>query len=62
MTKTLVALLIALSVPAFAGPSKEECLDAHSKGQDAKEQGKISLARKLFLTCAQTSCPASRAG
>jgi hypothetical protein len=57
MTKTLVALLIAISVPAFAGPSKEECVDAHSKGQDAKEQGKISLARKLFLTCAQTSCP-----
>lgn len=57
MTKTIVAILIALSVPAFAGPSKDECVDAHSKGQDAKEQGKISLARKLFLTCAQPSCP-----
>ncbi|MBV8762973.1 MAG: hypothetical protein JO257_37150 [Deltaproteobacteria bacterium] len=57
MTKILVAILIALSVPAFAGPSKDECLDAHSRGQDAKEQGKISLARKLFLTCAQNSCP-----
>jgi hypothetical protein len=57
MTKTLIAVLIAISVPAFAGPSKEECIDAHGKGQDAKEQGKISLARKLFLTCAQTSCP-----
>jgi len=59
MTKTLVAFLIAIvAVPAaYAGPSKEECIDAHGKGQDAKEQGKISLARKLFLTCAQTSCP-----
>jgi hypothetical protein len=57
MTKTIVAILIALSVPAFAGPSKDECVDAHSRGQDAKEQGKISLARKLFLTCAQPSCP-----
>jgi hypothetical protein len=57
MTKTLIIALIAFSVPAFAGPSKDECLDAHSRGQDAKEQGKISLARKLFLTCAQTSCP-----
>lgn len=58
MTKTLIAVLLALSVPAFAGPSKDECVDAHGKGQDAKEQGKLSLARKLFLTCAQTSCPA----
>jgi hypothetical protein len=57
MTRTLVAVLIALSVPAFAGPSKEECVESHSKGQDAKEQGKLSLARKLFLTCAQSSCP-----
>jgi hypothetical protein len=57
MTRTLVAVLIALSVPAFAGPSKEECVEAHSKGQDAKESGKLSLARKLFLTCAQSSCP-----
>jgi len=57
MTKTLVALVLALSVPAFAGPSKDECVDAYSRGQDAKESGKLSLARKLFLTCAQTSCP-----
>jgi len=43
---------------ASADPSKEACLDSHSRGQDAKEQGKLSLARKLFLTCAQSSCPA----
>src|SRR5512135_2212400 len=48
----------ALGSVASAGDlTKEECLDAHSKGQDAKEQGKLSLARKLFLTCAQSSCP-----
>lgn len=57
MTKTLIAVLIAISVPVFAGPSKEDCVDAYGKGQDAKEAGKISLARKLFLTCAQPSCP-----
>src|ERR1700688_4967853 len=37
--------------------TKEECLDAHSRGQDAKEQNKLSLARKLFLSCAQPACP-----
>lgn len=55
-----VALVISLgAAPAFADElSKEACIDAHSKGQDAKEQGKLSLARKLFLSCAQSSCPA----
>jgi hypothetical protein len=50
----------ALAAPrlAFAaGPTKDECVEAHSKGQDAREAGQISLARKLFLTCAQGSCP-----
>ena len=53
-----VAALGLLASPlASAEISKEACLDSHSRGQDAKEQGKISLARKLFLTCAQPSCP-----
>ncbi len=53
-----MALVLVGASSAFAGDlTKEECVDAHSKGQDAKEQGKLSLARKLFLTCAQTSCP-----
>jgi hypothetical protein len=43
---------------AAADPSKEACIEAHSRGQDAREQGKLSLARKLFLACAQASCPA----
>lgn len=48
------------STTAYADDSisKEACLDAHSRGQDAKDSGKISLARKLFLQCAQTMCPA----
>ena len=38
--------------------SKDECLDAYSRGQDAREQGRLSLARKLFMSCAQPACPA----
>jgi hypothetical protein len=54
-----IAIVLAVSAPAFADePTKEVCLDAHSKGQDARDQGKLSLARKLFLTCAQATCPA----
>jgi hypothetical protein len=57
---TLAAALLAASASTAiaGGMSKEDCIDAHSRGQDAREQGKISLARKLFLTCAQSTCPA----
>jgi hypothetical protein len=55
----LAALGCLIASPlASADVSKEACIDAHSRGQDAKEQGQISLARKLFLTCAQAACPA----
>jgi hypothetical protein len=50
--------IVSAAAPASANPiSKDACVDAHSKGQDAREAGKLSLARKLFLTCAQPSCP-----
>jgi hypothetical protein len=38
--------------------SKEECLDAHSRGQDLRDAGHLTSARQAFLSCAQTSCPA----
>src|SRR3954471_15075674 len=59
---TIVLAIAALASTAHAQLSKEACVDAHSRGQDAREQGKISLARKLFLTCAQQSCPAAVQG
>jgi hypothetical protein len=54
-----VVLFLSLATHAAAAqePSKKACLDAHSKGQDAKEEGHLSLARKLFMTCAQPQCP-----
>lgn len=55
---TLALGLVAASAPAAAEPTKEACIESHGRGQDAREQGKLSLARKLFLTCAQSSCPA----
>ena len=38
--------------------SKDECLDAHSRGQDLREAGRLTSARQTFLACAQSSCPA----
>jgi hypothetical protein len=55
MISSLVALPVAFADDAKEG--KEACIESHSKGQDAKEQGKLSLARKLFLACAQSGCP-----
>ncbi len=61
VSRHLLALVLvtALGAPALADDQpKEACIDAHSRGQDAREQGRISLARKLFLSCAQSTCPA----
>lgn len=58
----IVFSIVALASTAHAQLSKESCVDAHSRGQDARDQGKISLARKLFLTCAQNGCPAAVQG
>jgi hypothetical protein len=56
----IVIALLAVPGPAVAGDlSKEACIDAHSRGQDVRDQGKLSLARKLFLSCAQAACPAA---
>ena len=54
----VIASLTASSLASADNLSKEVCIDSHSRGQDARDQGKLSLARKLFLTCAQPSCPA----
>jgi hypothetical protein len=65
MTRQLVIAfaILASSSLAYADTlSKEQCVDAHSRGQDARDQGKITLARKLFLTCAQSGCPAAVQG
>ena len=51
--------LVTIAVPqvARADISKEACLDAHSRAQDEQEKGHVSVARKLFLQCAQSACP-----
>ena len=57
---SIIACLIstlALSSVAHAQMSKDACLAAHVQAQDEKEHGKISDARKHFLTCAQATCP-----
>lgn len=54
---TIALLVVSIGIASAGELSKEQCVDAHSRAQDVREQGKLSLARKLFLTCAQASCP-----
>jgi hypothetical protein len=54
----LVSLAVSTPVASADSISKEQCIEAHGKGQDAKDQGKLTVARKLFLSCAQPACPA----
>lgn len=60
----LAALLVVLSAVGYAGeaqaapPNKEECVEAHSRGQDARDKGQLADSKRLFLLCAQSSCPA----
>jgi hypothetical protein len=51
------SLVLAASAAEAAGPTKDECLDAHGKGQDAREAGQLAQAGKLFLRCADAACP-----
>lgn len=56
--RTTMLLALFLGRPASAAPTKEECLDAHSRGQDQEESGHLALARDSFAVCSQPSCPA----
>lgn len=57
-----VAALAAVSFThvhaSAAPPTKEECIDAHSKAQDLQQSSQLAEAKRLFLVCAQASCPA----
>ncbi len=48
----------ALGAGECRAASKEECLEAHGRGQDLRDAGRLTSAHQTFLTCAQSSCPA----
>lgn len=43
------------------GPARRvpptECVDIHGRGQDARDRGQLSEAKRLFVLCAQPSSP-----
>jgi hypothetical protein len=60
-SRTIVAfalLAVTSAGTANAAPTREECVEAHGRGQDLREEGHLTKARQTFLTCSQQTCPA----
>ncbi len=55
---SLASLVSSLFATECWALSKDECLEAHGRGQDQRDSGRLTLARQTFLTCAQSACPA----
>ncbi len=54
----LAAVACVLCAPRMAWASpKDECIEAHGRGQDQREKGQLVRARQTFLSCAQSGCP-----
>src|ERR1700734_2425861 len=51
------AVLLAGSAARAAPPTKDECVDAFGKGQDARDGAQLVQADRYFLVCAQAACP-----
>jgi hypothetical protein len=56
----VVAAFGSVSSLAWAdpAPTKAQCLEAHTKGQDLRRDGRLSAAREQFRTCGGSACPA----
>ncbi len=46
-----------IAQPAFATPTKSECVDADTTGQVQRQDGHLLAARAMLTTCASMSCP-----
>ena len=60
-TKTLALMVTATltlsPVSAIADVKKAACIEANTKAQDLRREGKLSEARGQLRTCADPSCP-----
>ena len=49
--------VVSLASTALGAPTKEECVDANTRGQVARKDQHLHVARGLFQTCAVPACP-----
>jgi hypothetical protein len=50
-------LVLLVSGPALAQITKRQCIDANTKGQDLRREGKLSEARLHLRACSAAACP-----
>jgi hypothetical protein len=53
----VAAILSLVPVTALADLTKAQCIEANTKGQDLRRDGKFSSARKELVRCTDPSCP-----
>jgi hypothetical protein len=51
------ALVLLTSGPALAQMTKRECIDANTKGQNYRREGKLADARRELRACSASACP-----
>jgi hypothetical protein len=55
---SLAGVLCLASAPAFADVTKNQCIEANTRGQELRRDGKLSAAREQLRLCANPACPA----
>jgi hypothetical protein len=58
LAASLVAALGLVSTAAAADLTKDQCVDANTRAQDLRRDGKLAAAGEQLRACAATSCPA----
>ena len=56
-TSVLAAALLVAPVSALAEITKDQCVDANTKAQALRRDGKLAAARDQLLTCGDVHCP-----
>jgi len=56
LTTTCALIMIVIAAGSAtaeaAPPTKDECVETHSRAQDHRDKGQLADAKRLFLVCA----------
>src|SRR5580698_7948568 len=55
---TFAVVCCLVRVAAAQGPTKAQCIEANTRGQDLRRDGHLAAAREQLLACADAACPA----
>ena len=53
----IAAVVVLFAARASFAATKDECLEAHGRGQVERDKGQVVRARHTFTACAQSTCP-----